>query len=137
VSATLSLLLKAGDQMYLNGAVIRVDRKVRVEMLNDATFLLGAHVMQAEAATTPLRQLYYAVQSMLVNPDSAQPARLLALGMLANLERAVTNPDILTGLAMIGGDIRRGKPYPALKSLRALFSTEQSILDQSIARQVA
>jgi flagellar biosynthesis repressor protein FlbT len=137
MSGTLSLLLKAGDKLYLNGAVIRVDRKVRLEMLNDATFLLGTHLMQAEAATTPLRQLYYAVQSMLVEPEAAPAARMLALGMLANLERAFSNADILTGLAMVGGDIRRERPYAALKSLRALFVIERAILDEAEIRKVA
>jgi flagellar biosynthesis repressor protein FlbT len=137
MSSTLSLLLKAGDRLYLNGAVIRTDRKVRIDILNDATFLLGHHLMQADHADTPLKQLYFAVQSILVEPETAPAARMMALGMLPRLEGAFSNPDILTGLAMIGGDIRKGRPYQALKSLRALFAIEGRILADERERAVA
>jgi flagellar biosynthesis repressor protein FlbT len=137
MNGTLSLLLKAGDRLYLNGAVIRADRKVRIDILNEATFLLGNHLMQADAADTPLKQLYYAVQSMLIEPETASAARLMALSMLDPLEKAFSNPTILTGLAMIGGDIRKGRPYPALKSLRALFAVEGAIINGVSERAVA
>ena len=58
--------LRAGEKFYINGAVLRVDRKVSIELLNDATFLLEAHVMHVEDVTTPLRQLYFIVQIMLM-----------------------------------------------------------------------
>lgn len=53
MSRPLRLSLRAGERIYMNGAVLRVDRKVSLELLNDASFLLEAHVLQAEAATTP------------------------------------------------------------------------------------
>lgn len=64
----MSLHLRAGEKLYLNGAVIKVDRKVSIEILNDVTFLLASHVMQPADATTPLRQLYFVVQSALMDP---------------------------------------------------------------------
>ena len=48
--------LKAGERLFINGAVIRAERKTNIELLNDAVFLLEAHVLQPEEATTPLRQ---------------------------------------------------------------------------------
>jgi flagellar biosynthesis activator protein FlaF len=56
---------RAGERLYLNGAVIRLDRKATIELLNDAAFLLETPVIQASEATTPLRQLYFVVQMML------------------------------------------------------------------------
>jgi flagellar protein FlbT len=53
--------LRAGEKIYINGAVLRADRKVSIEILNDATFLLEAHVMKVEDASTPLRQLYFII----------------------------------------------------------------------------
>ena len=44
------------------------DRKATIELLNDATFLLETHVMQASDATTPLRQIYFVIQVMLMDP---------------------------------------------------------------------
>ena len=49
--------LKPAERIYINGAVIRVDRRVSLEFLNDVQFLLENHVLQAEQANTPLRQL--------------------------------------------------------------------------------
>jgi flagellar protein FlbT len=37
---TLKISLKPNEKIYLNGAVIRVDRKVTLELLNDVQFLL-------------------------------------------------------------------------------------------------
>ena len=67
--------LRCGEKIYINGAVLRVDRKVSLELLNDATFLLEAHVMKVEDATTPLRQLYFIIQIMLMNPHDTVKAR--------------------------------------------------------------
>ena len=41
--------LRAGERIFVNGAVMRADRKVSLEFLNDVDFLLEAHVMQADA----------------------------------------------------------------------------------------
>ena len=68
MTSTLKITLKPNEKLYINGAVIRADRKVSLEFLNDVQFLLEAHVLQAEQATTPLKQLYFIVQIMLMNP---------------------------------------------------------------------
>ena len=67
----LQISLKPGERIFINGAVLRVDRKVAVEFLNDVTFLLENHVLQPEGATTPLKQLYFILQVMLMNPTGA------------------------------------------------------------------
>ena len=72
---SMHISLKAGEKLFLNGAVFQVDRKVTLELLNDATFLLESHVMQPEDTTTPLRQLYFVAQSLLVDPANADAAR--------------------------------------------------------------
>ena len=54
---TLKISLRANEKIYLNGAVVRADRKVSIELLNDVQFLLESHVLQPQDASTPLRQL--------------------------------------------------------------------------------
>ncbi|MFO7460819.1 MAG: flagellar biosynthesis repressor FlbT, partial [Desulfatiglandales bacterium] len=63
---TLKISLKPNEKIYVNGAVLKTDRKVSLEFLNDVDFLLEAHVMQPEEAITPIRQLYFIVQVMLM-----------------------------------------------------------------------
>ena len=43
---TLKISLKPNEKIYINGAVLRVDRKVSIELLNDVQFLLENHVLQ-------------------------------------------------------------------------------------------
>ena len=69
--------LKKGEKLYVNGAVIRADQRCSLEFLNNVTFLLENHVMQAEKADTPLKQIYFVVQTMLIDPDNAQITREL------------------------------------------------------------
>ena len=85
-----SISLKPGERIFINGAVVRVDRKVSIEFLNDVTFLLEAHVMQPEQTTTPFRQLYFIVQTMLMDPTNTGAAKqLFELVLRQSLQRTV------------------------------------------------
>jgi flagellar biosynthesis regulator FlbT len=44
--------------------------------------------------------------------------------------QAFSNREVLNGLMDIEHDVQRGKPYPALKKLRALYRYEDSILNE-------
>ena len=78
----MNITLRAGEQFFINGAVIRIDRKASIELLNEVTFLLENHVMQAEEATTLVRQIYFAVQIMLMDPTAADSAAPLARSLI-------------------------------------------------------
>jgi flagellar protein FlbT len=121
----MNITLRAGEKLYINGAVIRVDRKATIELLNDVTFLLENHVMQAEQATTPLRQLYFAVQVMLMDPGATAAATTLSRRLMESAQQAFETPLIVAGLTTIAGHIDRGRNFEALKALRALFPLEE------------
>ena len=94
----MKITLRAGEKVYINGAILCADRKVSLEFLNDVTFLLESHVLQADETTTPLRQLYYAAQIMLINPLIRHEASVTFKRMLANLLATFANPLMLTEL---------------------------------------
>ena len=121
----MNITLRAGEKLYINGAVIRVDRKATIELLNDVTFLLENHVMQASQATTPLRQVYFAVQVMLMDPGARAAATTLSRRLLETAMQAFESPLIIAGLTAIAGQIDRGRNFEALKALRALFPLEE------------
>jgi flagellar protein FlbT len=81
----MNITLRAGEKLYINGAVIRVDRKATIELLNDVTFLLENHVMQVDQATSPLRQIYFAVQVALMDPGARRSRNFEALKTLRAL----------------------------------------------------
>lgn len=120
--------LRAGERIYINGAVVRVDRKVSMELLNDVTFLLESHVILADDATTPLRQLYFIVQTMLIEPAKADEARAMYEQSHALLMMSFTSRDVLDGLARVRQQIEAGKIFDALRIIRTLYPLEEAIL---------
>ncbi|QOZ28780.1 flagellar biosynthesis repressor FlbT [Bradyrhizobium sp. CCBAU 51753] len=120
--------LRAGELIYINGAVLRVDRKVAIELVNDVMFLLENQVMQAADATTALRQLYFMVQLMLMNPTDHQDAAVLYKQHHAALKAVCENRQMLDGLDQVGELVAATRYYEALKRIRALFPVEQAIL---------
>lgn len=125
---SIHLSLRAGERIFINGAVLRVDRKVSLELLNEATFLLEHHVLQVEDATTPLRQLYFVVQSILIEPERAETALGLFRGLHEGMTKSFENAEILGGLQKVAELVEGGKAFEALRALRALQPIEDEIL---------
>ena len=132
----MQISLRAGDRLYINGGVISVDRKVTIELLNDVTFLLDSHVMQANAADTPLKQLYFVVQTLLIDPASMNSVRPLLTTMLASLKRTFENAEVLAGLEQAETQIEKKRCFDALKIIRSLYPLEAAILTRN-ARDAA
>jgi len=129
MSSTLKITLRANEKLYINGAVIRADRKVSLEFLNDVQFLLEAHVLQPEQASTPLRQLYFIVQIMLMNPEGTENARRLFRDMLPALLETYSDAHILATLKHVDQLVAEDRPYEALKAIRGLYSVEARIIN--------
>jgi flagellar protein FlbT len=121
----MNITLRAGERLYLNGAVIRLDRKATIELLNDAAFLLENHIIQASEATTPLRQIYFVVQVMLMDPAAAGSTTELLRSLIDKAVLAFESPEIKTGLSAVAGSIARSRHFEAMKSLRSLYPLEQ------------
>jgi flagellar protein FlbT len=119
--------LRAGEKIYINGAVLCADRKVSLELLNDATFLLEAHVMKVENATTPLRQLYFIVQIMLMNPTDSKTARDMFEKSIRMIMEISDEAALLAGLRGVKAHVDSGRVFEALKAIRALFGIEAGI----------
>ena len=122
--------LRSGERLFINGAVLRVDRKVSLELLNDVTFLLEAHVMRVEDACTPLRQLYFIVQVMLMNPNDAVAARDMFGQSIEATVRSFENAEIIAGLTTVAELVGANRVFDALKTIRALFPIEMEILEK-------
>ncbi|WP_279483911.1 flagellar biosynthesis repressor FlbT [Aureimonas sp. SK2] len=126
--ATLRITLRAGERIFVNGAVMRVDRKTHLEFMNDVTFLLESHVMQAEDATTPLRQLYFIIQLMLIDPAGAAEARTMFDRTYPGLLAAFTSAEIRSGIQDVVDLVHRERNFEGLKRLRSLLPMEEVVL---------
>ena len=113
--------LKRNEKLFLNGAVICLDRRGSIELLNDAQFLLQNHIMQQEDAKSPLQQLYFIVQTMLMDPPNAHLIDYLFQAFIARLESTVTDGNYLACLKETGAMVEKADYYGALKILRHAF----------------
>jgi flagellar protein FlbT len=123
------LYLKANEKIFINGGVIKVDRKASIELLNDVTFLLESHVMQKEDATTPLKQLYFVVQMMLMHPENTDQPKTIFKKMITNLLNTVENSELANGIKEVDEEVSTNKAFSALKTIRKLIVVENKILN--------
>jgi flagellar protein FlbT len=135
----MNISLRRGERIFINGAVLRVDRKVCLELLNDVTFLLESHVMQAESATTPLKRLYFVIQTMLMSPNDCETALQLCREMFVSLSGSAHDRRIMDGLRTAVRNIEDKKMFEALKTVRGLFPIEAELIavNSEGAREVA
>src|SRR5271165_1666917 len=124
----MNITLRAGERFFINGAVIRIDRKASIELLNDVTFLLENHVMQAENATTLTRQIYFSVQIMLMDPAATATATPLARSLIQTALGAYQAPELISGLRGVAQSLAKARNFEAMKALRALFPLEDAEL---------
>lgn len=129
MKSSMRITLRNGERIYINGAVLRVDRKVGLELLNDVTFLLESQVMQVEDATTPLRQLYFIVQMMLISPADTRAASELFSTHLYAIKLVTTSAEVRDGLRVIEDLVAAGRYYEGLKTIRALLPVERAVIE--------
>jgi flagellar protein FlbT len=122
------IFLKPGEKIFINGAVLRLDRKASLEFLNDVTFLLEGHVIQADEAKTPLRQLYFVVQTMLIDPANAAVTFELYRHLSERLQQTLQDRQLLDGLKAADASVAAERNFDALKILRGLFEFENKVL---------
>lgn len=124
----MNIFLRAREKIYVNGAVIRVDRKTTLELLNEATFLLENHVMQTKDATTPMRRIYFAIQVMLMDPSASEQATTLARSLIQDAISIYATPELISGLLKVSSLMDRSRNFEALKTLRVFFPMEDEEL---------
>jgi len=135
--STLRLHFKAGERLFLNGAVLRFDRKVSIELLNDATFLLESHVMRVEDTTTPFRQLYFTVQAMMIDPGNRSAAVELFDELMRAMRANVSHFALRDCLERVEAFVRVGREYMALRCIRLVLPTEDQIMGLGAPRAPA
>ncbi len=135
----LKITLRAGERIFINGGVLKVDRKVSIELMNDVIFLLEQHVMKPEDTTTPLRQLYFMIQMMLMDPALHMKARTMAKESVSNLLASLGDRQIINGLIEVSALLDADRPFEALKKVRTLLPLEAVSTGQAreLSKEVA
>jgi flagellar biosynthesis repressor protein FlbT len=123
--------LKRNERLFVNGAVLRLDRRGTIELMNDAQFLLENHIMQPEGATTPLRQLYFVVQTMIVDPKNAHLTIALFRAQSRQIEYLAQTQSYLQLVKAVSNCVETENYFEALKMLRKSFSMEDELIGSS------
>ena len=121
MKAKMRFSLKAGERIFINGAVLTVSQKVTLSLLNEARFLLESHVLQVTEATTPMRQLYFVVQSLLINPQEASKVMGAFRKLHDALIQVVGDEEAKDVLRKVGDLVEADRIFEALKLIRTLF----------------
>jgi len=121
--------VKPNERIYVNGAVLKFDRKTSLEFLNDVHFLLESQVLQADEANTPLKRLYFVVQILLMAPQDTQAATSAFNDQLADLLSAFEDSYVINELKSVDRLVKETRYHEAMKVLRALYPIEQRIFE--------
>jgi len=81
--------------------------------------------MQADEASTPLRQLYFIVQTMLMDPANAGMTAELYKHLSFRTRQAITNDVLQNQIDVADRKVNEGRYFDALKILRNSFASEQ------------
>ena len=127
--SNLVLELRQGDMMIVNGASIRFRGKTRIELAAKARFLFGKQIMPPDAADSPARRIYFALQTAYIGTDDERATGLVdARRLIAEFKAATTSVlarDILErALAAADAD----DCYSALKLVRRVIRHEDAVL---------
>ncbi len=128
MSTTTRVTLRPGERIFINGAVIRSDGRASFDILNNVPFLREHEIMHAQQTVTPLRQLYYILQTMVMEPNGIEIARSVYQDTMRFLPMAFANATVLAGLDTIREQVAAGAPLDALRTLQPLIPIEDAIL---------
>ena len=127
--STLVLELRQGDLMVVNGAPIRFRNRARIELAAKARFLFGKQIMAPEAATTPARRIYFALQTAYIGNEDERPGGLAAArALIAEFQAATTSATARDMLAEALTLAEADDCYQALKLTRRVMRHEEEVL---------
>jgi flagellar protein FlbT len=134
--STLVLELRQGDMMVVNGAPIRFRNRVRIELAARARFLFGKQIMPPEAANTPARRIYFALQTAYVGTEEERPAGLeTARRLIGEFQEDTTSALAREMLQRAAALADADDCYQALKLARRVMLHEQQVLGLEAAAQ--
>ena len=128
MSTTTRVTLRPGERIFINGAVLQSDGRSSFDIVNSVPFLREHEIMHAQQTVTPLRQLYYILQTMVMEPNGVELARSVYQDTMRFLPMAFVNSAVLAGLDAIREQVAAGAPIEALRTLQGLIPIEDEIL---------
>jgi flagellar protein FlbT len=130
--SSLVLELRAGEVIIVNGAPIRFRNRASIELTAHARFVFGKQVMSPEAANTPARRLYLALQTAYVGiAEERAPALTTARTLAAALRDRSTSRFMRAALDRALAAAEADDGFAALRVARAIIQHEEAEFDRA------
>lgn len=125
----LKLSLKPGEKFAVNGAVIvNGERRGALVIQNQASILRERDILQADAANTPARRIYFPVMMLYLDEAGRENYYNEFSSRMSEFMEAISTPEVLKLCVAISSEIINGKYYGALRLCSRLIEIEQEIL---------
>jgi len=125
----LRLSLKPNEKLIINGCIIcNADRRQMLTIENQADVIREVDLLNPNQASTPVSQIYFFIQSALLDPkirDTIVPVIQERLGKLATVFEDQTSGLIFEA----ANHVSTSDFYKALSSLRGVLKREAEILE--------
>jgi len=125
----LRLTLKPNEKIVINGCVIRnADRRQMLTIENHADIVRGVDLLAEDEAGTPVKNVYFFIQSCLLRPDIRDEMVPVIQKDLARLV-PIFHEEIGGHIFEAANHVSIGDYYKAMRALRPLIKYEQRLLD--------
>jgi flagellar protein FlbT len=125
----LKVELKPGERIIIGTVVLRNgDQRSRFFIDGQAPILRERDILTAESANTPARRIYFSVQLMYLDGETAKQHDVY-FGLIRDFLEAA--PSALALIAEVNNRILSGDYYKALKAARELILYEQQLMNKA------
>lgn len=132
----LRISMKDGEEIIINGALIRATGRISLEIKNAATVLRGKELMRVEEATTPARRLYLACMMAYVDGEGRPAHQDSLVELIRDLLDALQSQAARNCLIIIAQKVACGEFYKALSDCRWLISYEAKAMARDLPEAV-
>ncbi|TDK50188.1 flagellar biosynthesis repressor FlbT [Antarcticimicrobium luteum] len=130
----LRLTLKPNEKIVINGCVIRnADRRQTLTIENYADVVRGVDLLDDGDAATPVKKVYFFIQSALLRPEIRDDLRPVIQKSLAELV-PIFNEQIAGHIFEAANHVSAANYYKAMRSLREVMRYEDELLTLLRAR---
>ncbi|MBB3345789.1 flagellar biosynthesis repressor FlbT [Sphingomonas sp. BK069] len=124
----LHINLRDGEQVVINGAVLRASGRVALCVENESAVLRGRDIMHPDEATTPARRAYLACMLAYIDPDAADAHGNAAVAHAADAFAAIGSEEAQALCAELIDRVAEQRLYQALGLCRALIRLEDDAI---------
>lgn len=131
----LRLTLKPNEKIVINGCVIRnADRRQTLTIENYADVVRGVDLLEETEAATPVKKVYFFIQSALLRPEIRSDLRPVIHKSLAELV-PIFNEQIAGHIFEAANHVSAANYYKAMRALREVMRYEDELLNLLASRE--